>query len=119
MNNLWWELFSEFKIQHTTTPLYNPSSNLVEPFPQTLTAMLLTKGPGVQYNWDVWLNASMFAYSTTMSSSTGVTMHYNMFGHKETLPVDGVFPTPFAEKRTICVIGQGTCWKKDNVLTGV
>ena len=30
VNNLLRELFSEFKIQHTTTTLYNPSSNLVE-----------------------------------------------------------------------------------------
>ena len=29
VNNLWRELFSEFKIQHTTTPPYNPSSNPV------------------------------------------------------------------------------------------
>ena len=30
VNNLWRELFSEFKIQHTTTTPYNPSSNPVE-----------------------------------------------------------------------------------------
>ena len=32
MNNLWREFFSEFKIQYTTTPPYNPSSNTVECF---------------------------------------------------------------------------------------
>ena len=31
VNNLWRELFSEFKIQHTTTPPYNPSSNRTLP----------------------------------------------------------------------------------------
>ena len=36
VNNLWRELFSEFKIQHTTTPPYNLSSNPVEPFHRTL-----------------------------------------------------------------------------------
>ena len=40
VNNLWRELFSEFKIQHTTTPPNNPSSNPVEPFPRTIIAML-------------------------------------------------------------------------------
>ena len=30
VNNLWKELSFEFKIQHTTTPQYNPSSNPVE-----------------------------------------------------------------------------------------
>ena len=52
-NNLWWELFSEFKIQHTTTLPYNPSSNLVERFHQALAAMLRTRGPGVQDNWNL------------------------------------------------------------------
>ena len=46
MNNLWRELYSEFKIQRTTTPPYNPSSNPVECFHQKLTAMLQTRGPG-------------------------------------------------------------------------
>ena len=50
MNNLWRELFSKFKVQHTTTPPYNPSSNPVGQFHRTLTAMLRTRGPGVQEN---------------------------------------------------------------------
>ena len=61
VNNLWRELFSEFKIQHTTTPPYNPSSNPVECFHRTLIAMLRTRGEGIQYNWDLWINASVFA----------------------------------------------------------
>ena len=76
VNNLWRELFSEFKIQHTTNPPYNPSSNPVECFHRTLTAMLRTRGLGVQDNWDLWLNASVFAYNTTVISSTGVMPHY-------------------------------------------
>ena len=40
VNNLWRDLISEFKIQHTNTPLYNPSSNPVERFHRRLTAML-------------------------------------------------------------------------------
>ena len=102
MNNLWRKLFSEFKIQHTTTPLYNQSSNPVERFHQTLTAMLQTRWPGVQDNWDLWLNASVFAYNTTVSCSTEVTLHYAMFGGQGMLPVYGVFPTPSVEKRTMC-----------------
>ena len=61
VNNLWRELISEFKIQHTTTLPYNPSSNPVERFHRTLTAMLRTWGPGVQDHWDLWLNAPLFA----------------------------------------------------------
>ena len=47
VNNLWKELFSEFKIQHTNTPPYNPSSNLVELFHRTIIAMLWTRGEGI------------------------------------------------------------------------
>ena len=43
----------------------------------------------------------MFTYNTTVSTSTGVTPHYAMFGREATLPVDWVFPTPSAEKRTM------------------
>ena len=63
--------------------------------------MLKTQGPGVQKNWDLWLNASVFAYNTTVSSSTRVTPHYAMFRQKAMLAVDLVFPTPSVETRTM------------------
>ena len=53
LKNLWREWFSAFKIQHTTTLLYNLSSNPVERFHRTLTAILQTQGPGVQENWNL------------------------------------------------------------------
>ena len=83
LNNLWRQLIFEFKIQHTT-----PSSNPVERFHWTLTAMLRTGEPVVQESWDLLLNVSAFAYNTTVSSSTGVTPHYAMFGNEAMLPVD-------------------------------
>ena len=63
--------------------------------------MLRTRGPGVQDHWDLWLNASVFAYNTTLSSSIGETPHYAMFGREATLPTDWVFPKPSVEKRTM------------------
>ena len=48
---------------------------------------------------DLRLNASVFSFNNTVSSSKGVTPHYAMFGPKATLPVDWVFPTPSVEKR--------------------
>ena len=72
LNNLWRQLFSEFKIQHTITPPYNPSSE--GRFHHTLTTMLRTQSSSVQDNWDIWLYSSVFAYNTTVSSCfTGVT----------------------------------------------
>ena len=61
--------------------------------------MLGTRGPGVQDNWDLWLNTFLFAYNTTMSSSKGVTPHYAMFGRKETLPEAPEIPRAEAEER--------------------
>ena len=43
----------------------------------------------------------MFAYNTTVSSSTGVTPHYAMLRREATLLVDWGFPTPSVEKRTM------------------
>ena len=101
VNNLWSELFSEFKIQHTATPPYNPSSNPVECFHRNLIAMLRKRGEGIQDNWNLWITASVFVYNSTVSSSIGVTPHYAMFGREATLPVDWVFQTPSTEKRTM------------------
>ena len=56
VNNLWVKLL--------TISLYNPSSNPVERFHRTLSDMLKTQGPGVLENWDLWLNASVFANNT-------------------------------------------------------
>ena len=63
--------------------------------------MLRRRGEGIEDNWDLWINASVFVYNTTLSTSTRVTMHYAMFGREAKLPVDWVFPTPSAEKRTM------------------
>ena len=101
VNNLWRELFTEFKIQHITTPPYNLSSNPVEHFHRTSIAMLQTRGAGVQDNRNLWINASVFAHNTTVSSSTGMTLQYAKFGREAMLPVDWVFPTLSVEKRTM------------------
>ena len=50
----------------------------------------------------------VFAYNTTMSSSTVVTPHYAMFGKEAMLPVDWVF-LPFQQRRDLCFSGRETC----------
>ena len=60
--------------------------------------MLRTQGDGIQDNWDRWINVSVFAYITIVSSSSEVTPHYAIFGQEAMRPVDWVFPTPSVEK---------------------
>ena len=50
--------------------------------------MLKTRRDGIQDNWNLWINASVFAYNATVSSSTGVTPHFAMFDQEAALPVD-------------------------------
>ena len=57
VNKLWRELFLEFKIQHNTISPKNLSSNPVEPFHRIIIALLMTRGDGIQDNWDLWINA--------------------------------------------------------------
>ena len=63
--------------------------------------MLRTWRPRVQENWDLWLNVSVFAYNTAVSSCTGVTPHFAIFRRKATLPMDRVFFMTSVEKRTM------------------
>ena len=65
VNNLWKELFSKFKIQHTNTPPYNPSSNPVERFHQTIIAMLHTRHPTPL----LWCGLAAFVYINTPPTS--------------------------------------------------
>ena len=76
VNNLWRELFSELKIENTTTLQYNPASNPVERFHCTLTAMLRTGGPDVQDNWDNWLNTIVFAYNCEQQYGSYATLRH-------------------------------------------
>ena len=49
----------------------------------------------------------MFSYNTTVSSSTGVTPHYAMFGREATLSVDWVFPSYVWERsNATCRLGD-------------
>ena len=40
--------------------------------------MLRTRGEGIQDNWDLWINASVFAYNTKVSSSIGVPVDWGV-----------------------------------------
>ena len=37
--------------------------------------MLRMRGDGIQDNWHMWINGSVFSYDTTVSINTGETLH--------------------------------------------
>ena len=101
VNSLWKELFSEFKILHTTTPAYNPSSNIIERFHRTLGGILRCMGGEIVHEWDLSVKSAVLAYNTTVHSSTGVTPFYAMYGREAILPVDWVYPTPDEREQSV------------------
>ena len=90
VNFLWKELFSEFNILHTTTPAYNPSSNIIERFHRNLEDILRCMGEEIVHEWDLSVKSAILAYNTSVHSSTGVTLFYAMYGREAILPVDWV-----------------------------
>ena len=93
VNNLRREWISEFKIQHTTTPLYNPSSNPVERFHGALTAMLQTRGPGEEEYLD--LCEQQYQSNTTLchvwnqrDATCGLGVLYTLCIEEKDVPLD-------------------------------
>ena len=77
-NSLWKELFSEFKILHTTTPSYNPSSNNTERFHRTLGGILRCMGGEIVHEWHLSTISRVLAYNMIVHSSTEGTPFYAM-----------------------------------------
>ena len=67
------DLLKELEIGKTTTPTYNPNSNLVERFHKSLNQMLRTFMERKDVEWDVRLPAIGLAYNTKVNATTGVT----------------------------------------------
>ena len=100
-NEIWDQLCERIGIRKTTTPTYNPNSNIVERFHRTLNAMLRVVLERDDTEWARFLPAITLAFNTKVNASTGVTPYLATFGREAKLPVDFVIPTPQAESRTI------------------
>ena len=81
-------------ILRTTTPVYNPSSNLVERAHRTLGEIFRATEGDMAENWDLKVGSVVFVYNTSVHSSTGYTPYEVLYGRAPVFPVDLVFPLP-------------------------
>ena len=94
VNSIWEELCERLQIKKTTTPTYNPNSNIVERWHRTLNMMMKVFLERDDKEWVKYLPAMVMAYNTKVNSSTGVTPFFATFGREARLPVDLILPTP-------------------------
>ena len=93
-NSIWTQLCDRLQIQKTTTPTYNPQSNLVERFHRTLNSIMRTHLAREDAGWSRFLSMATFAFNTKVNASTGVTPFEGWMGRAAKLPIDLVVPTP-------------------------
>ena len=101
VNEVWNQLCDRLGIKKTTTPTYNPQSNIVERWHRTLNMMMRTFLDREDKEWSRYLPAMVMAYNTKVNSSTGVTPYFATFGREARLPVDLILPTPGDEPTTL------------------
>ena len=93
-NSIWHQLCDRLQIQKTTTPAYNPQSNLVERFHRTLNSIMRTHLAREDAGWSRFLPMATFAFNTKVNATTGVTPFEVWMGRAAKLPIDLVVPTP-------------------------
>ena len=92
VNSVWSQLCDRFQIKKTTTPAYNPNSNIVERFHRTLNQMMRVFIDREDMSWSRYLPACTLAYNTKVHSTTGMTPFMAMFGREARLPIDLILP---------------------------
>ena len=81
------ELLGYLKIAKVTTSPYNPRSDgLVEQHNKTLKDQLYYLVDVAQKEWDKYLPAAQLYYNTSVSTATGQTPYYMMFGRECAMP---------------------------------
>ena len=93
-NSIWHQLCDRLQINKTTTPSYNPQSNLVERYHRTLNSIMRTHLAREDAGWSRFLPMATFAYNTKVNATTGLTPFEAFIGRPARLPIDLVVPTP-------------------------
>ena len=93
-NKIWSELTDRLQIKKTTTPVYNPASNVVERFHRSMNQMLRIFMERGEMDWARYIPACTLAYNTKVSQATGVTPYLALFGRECRLPLDLIIPSP-------------------------
>ena len=83
-----------FDMRVTTTPVYNPKSNTVERFHQSLKRKLTALIHEFDDEWDEALPATLLAMRTSVNRTTGFTPFYLEHGREARLPVDMIAGPP-------------------------
>ena len=94
VNKIMEELMDRLRVDKTTTPTYNPNSNIVERLHRTLNQTMRVFMERDETQWNQYLPGFLMAYNTKVNASTGFTPHYAFFGREMRLPVDLVLPAP-------------------------
>ena len=89
-------LCREARIRKMRTTPYHPMGNgQAERFNRTLLTMIGTLPSDQKLNWQSWVNDLVQAYNSSVSSVTGFSPYFLMFGRKPRLPVDDEFEVTF------------------------
>ncbi|CAF1269399.1 unnamed protein product [Didymodactylos carnosus] len=78
-------------IQHRTTALYHPQSNLSERVNKTLKPMLAIFSQNDKESWDIRLPQLALAIRAAINESTGQTPAFLMYGLELKLPLDLIY----------------------------
>ncbi|KFD62870.1 hypothetical protein M514_24910 [Trichuris suis] len=82
-------------IRRLRTSAYHAQSNgQVERFNRTLLTMLSVTAEERPFDWDEQVPLHLFAYRTSVHSSTGITPFHAVFGHEAKLPADVMYGPP-------------------------
>jgi transposase len=85
-NQLFAGLAKQYKINHTFTPPYSPQCNPVERTNRTIKGMIRRYCENNHKHWDKYIEQLIFAWNTSVHTSTGYTPSFLVSGREPILP---------------------------------